>query len=323
MGKYKISNEVSEDERICAPDGHIITNRAQIEFINLMEDYHSGDPQRTSYALEMMCENMRGYIRTKVAKQFSTYINEIDDLLQEGMMGFISELRKDRYDPYRTAPTTYFDKSIGHAIRDFITRQVTKTTSYYHSTSKKINEAVQYLEDCGADVDDISIANITGLPLATIHQCMFYKQNTNMASLEAPAPIAGDGQPQTLKDIIQDPVNNNPEGIFFEQERDRILYEAISQIDDRDKEIVLMYFGLDCEKVDIKSIAKNMKCSVDEVRETLNRSYRKLANNKELAGIYGRKPGFDPKQPFEIAEIPDMSVYDDVFSEDTDQLVFV
>ena len=307
MEQYKISNVVSEEEYVVSPDGKVITNKAQIEFIKLMGEYQSGDAETQAKALEAMCDNMKFYVKRVVNTRFASFKDEADDLQQEGMMGFVEELKKGKYDPYRSAPTTYFDQAIGHSIRSYITKNVSKTTPYYHSSMKKIRAAIVFLETNGQEVSEVSIAQVTDLPLSTIRQCMVYEKNLVMPSMDEPKPNSDENHPQTLRDTVPDIKGKTPESLFFEKEKSRVLHDAVNSLSEQEQEIIRLHFGLDCERMDIKSLAKKEKCSVDDIRAAVNRACSIMANNKELAGICGRKPGFNPEQPFEFDEAPDMS----------------
>ena len=100
----------------------------------------NGTEDEKKYAYEMACKDLEGFIIRIAEQKFKTYVEKdytfFDDLMQAGRQGIITSLTK--YDPEKTAPTTYFYYPIKHEMVE----QVNKMKHATRSTKSLLNTDV-------------------------------------------------------------------------------------------------------------------------------------------------------------------------------------
>ena len=254
-------------------------------FYSIMEDYHSGDETKRTYALERAMKELEGFIHLIIKRSYSTYTKKyFYDLLQEGYLGVAIGMEK--YNPDISMPSTFFYPYIKHEMQGFITRNVDKTTSHYSANIKKINKAIQELEEKGIRYTNVDIAMQTGMTIETVDQSMAIRKYRDEVHIDACPPNVIDAE-------MEENRYKTPEEEYIEEETVNTIYRAMQMHLTRDEITVLCYhFGLNDENgnpTKVKSegdIAKKMGVPKDKVKRLLNRAIRKLRQS-ELAQIFG------------------------------------
>lgn len=102
------------------------------ELENLVKEHQAGNKEAT----QELVEKMRHYVYSLFHKHYGSYLNEIEDMVQEGFVGLMKALKK--YDPDKGALTTFAKPYIIHEMQGYFATEILKTTSYYASMTKKV-----------------------------------------------------------------------------------------------------------------------------------------------------------------------------------------
>ena len=256
--------------------GSAVRNR----FYLIMEDYHSGDDLRKQNALERAMKELEGFIHLIIKRSYSTYTKKyFYDLLQEGYLGVAIGMEK--YNPDMSMPSTFFYPYIKHEMQGFITRNVDKTTSHYSANIKKINKAIQELEEKGVRYTNVDIALQTGMTIETVDQSMAIRKYRDEVHIDACPPNVIDSEMEENRHIT-------PEQEYMERETVDTIYRTIRTLLTEDEiQVLTLHFGLwDTDTVSEGEIARQMSIPKDKVKRLLNRAIRKLRQS-ELANVFG------------------------------------
>lgn len=256
--------------------GFAVHNR----FYKIMEDYHSGDTKKREDALARAMKELEGFIHLIIKRSYSTYTKKyFYDLLQEGYLGVAIGMEK--YNPDMSMPSTFFYPYIKHEMQGFITRNVDKTTSHYSSNIKKINKAIQELENKGIRYTNVDIALQTGMTIETVDQSMAIRKYRDEVHIDACPPNVIDSE-------LEESRHKTPEEEYMEGETVSTIYRTMNTLLSEDEiKVLQLHFGLnDTQTVSEGEIARRMSIPKDKVKRLLNRAIRKLRQS-ELANVFG------------------------------------
>lgn len=276
-------------------------------FYSIMEDYHSDNERKKQYALERAMREMEGFIHLIIKRSYSTYTKKyFYDLLQEGYLGVAIGMKK--YDPDISMPSTFFFPYIKHEMQSFITRNVDKTTSHYSSNIKKINKAIEVLEEKGIQYTNVDIAIQTGMTIETVDQSLTIRNCRDEVHIDACPPNVIDAE-------LENSRIKTPEQELVESEEKEIVYKAVNELLTEEEIKVLEYhFGLnDVQVISEGEISKKMQIPKDKVKRILNRAIRKLRQS-ELADLYNDSVRKQDKflQEVEVSFIPREATENDI-----------
>lgn len=281
-------------------------------FYSIMEDYHSGDEAKRQYALERAMREMEGFIHLIIKRSYSTYTKKyFYDLLQEGYLGVAIGMNK--YNPDISMPSTFFFPYIKHEMQGFITRNVDKTTSHYSSNIKKINKAIEMLEEKGIQYTNVDIAIQTGMTIETVDQSLAIRNCRDEVHIDACPPNVIDAE-------LENSRAKTPEQEYMEEEEKRTIYRTMNTLLTEDEILILQYhFGLENAKgenteiISEGEIAKKLKMPKDKVKRILNRAIRKLRQS-ELSNIYNDSVKQEEKflEEVQVATIPREATKQDI-----------
>ncbi|HBF2078735.1 TPA: FliA/WhiG family RNA polymerase sigma factor [Clostridioides difficile] len=201
---------------------------------------------------------------------------EYQDLVNSGVIGLIDAINK--FDAEKGAKfSSYSYIKIKSAILDEIRNQspiskhnLTKVNKYNRVVeklqSKLLREPTSYeiakeLKVSEKELHDIE-SNIDMLNIVSLNYVIF--EDTN----------------ETVQDVISDREEEAPENIIEEEEKLEILSKAISNLNEREKLILSLYYY---EDLNLKEIGKMLGVSESRVSQLHRKSIRNLRNKiKEL-----------------------------------------
>lgn len=266
-------DEQSSTENAIDPASHI-SQTPRIRFIEIMEKYHNGTEEERQEAICKAINELHGLIFAIIKRSYHTYMSEhYDDMEQEGKIGVIKGLQK--YDPQISMPSTWFYPYIQHEIQNFIDVNVIRTTAHYSANLRKIDKAIQRLEDLGIEYTNVELSIQTGLTLETVNQAMAIRNCRNEVYYDA-CPEA------VLNDVAISAENTSPEDIVIAKETGTMMYDALNNSLSADERAVIMLsFGLgDAGKpMSNKNIANVLHMPIDKVKRLHMTAMRKLRNS--------------------------------------------
>lgn len=97
-----------------------------------------------------LVEQYSNYVYMLICEKYPTFIHEIAELYQSGIVGLISGYQN--YDPNKGKVTTFCTPFIIHEINEQIRFIMKEKSEYFYSLRKEIEEVVRKLEAAGENV---------------------------------------------------------------------------------------------------------------------------------------------------------------------------
>ena len=266
-------DKLRSTENVTDPTSH--TSQApRMRFIEIMEKYHNGTEEERQEAMCKAINELHGLIFAIIKRSYPTYMSEYyDDMEQEGKIGIIRGLKK--YDPQISMPSTWFYPYIKHEIQGFIDENVIRTTAHYSANLRKIDKAIQRLEDLGVEYTNVELSIQTGLTLETVNQAMAIRNCRNEVYYDA-CPDA------VLNDVAVSAENTSPEDILVAKETESMLFDALNNsLSPDERAVIVLSFGLgeSNKPMSNKNIANTLHMPIDKVKKLHMTAMRKLRNS--------------------------------------------
>lgn len=239
--------------------------------------------QGNQNALSALIDKNQGLVRSRASYFYKSHGNdlELEDLVQSGMLGIIRAAEKfDNSLGYKF--TTYAYKWIDKAIRKAINKEghtiripagkylkLNKLKQILKSNPEATeNEIYDILEKEGIDkkqADDLFLINRNQVNSTSL--------NINLDS--------EDSQGDELMDMVGDDAMAVDDQIL-EKDMEHSLLSAISQLTEREKQIIIYRYGLDHKKPKtLEEIGKLYNLSRERIRQIENQALEKLKEYSE------------------------------------------
>ena len=278
----KVSSAASEDPaalgkndtmKVYMQDIGKISLVTKEEEIELAADIHGDDPVAQERARAILIKaNLR--LVVKIAHDFKGLGLPLLDLISEGNIGLMRAVEK--FDPQKGAKfSSYAAWWIKQSMRRALANQ-SRTIRIPVQSAGKINKIksmrLKLAEELGREPTDAEIAErlefskrtVSGLRLADLRTF----------SLHDPIQQGEDGE---FQDIIPDNAAQTPERILGDMESVNRLKHLIKELDEREKKILKMRFGLDGEKPKtLEEVSQEIGRTRERVRQIQNQALQRL-----------------------------------------------
>lgn len=258
-----VFSHVTITENHCFWEG--ITMDKRIDIYEVMDYYHSDDPELQQKAVDMLIESLSGYINYVINKEFPTFTHDREALYNEAVLGILEHLKN--YDPKKSSPTLYFRYAIIHNCTIYIDDYYNESTSYYRKKIDKVLRAKEILSAGGYPCTNADIAAYCGITEKSVEDALIRHQRQAMKSSE-------------LEPLVQTR-EKNPLDILIEKETKSSLEEAIQALDEIEQKIIYLRFY---EDESYQEISKQTGISTRKVQSRLNKALRKMSKNPKLFG---------------------------------------
>ena len=209
---------------------------------------------------------------------------DFDDLVGFGAFGLFDAIEKfdpDKHVKFKTYAVTRIRGAIFDELRsiDWVPRSVRQKT-------REIDETVQHLESrLGRSATDEEVAGEMGMSLEQYNQMMLKVSGTSMLSLNDVCYTAEDNDTISIVEVIESPNSLRPDAIAEKGEMRRVIVEAINEMPEKEKKVLVLYYY---EDLTLKEIGKVLDVTESRISQlhtkAISRLRSKLTNLKK--GIF-------------------------------------
>jgi RNA polymerase primary sigma factor len=254
--------------------------------IRLPEDISEGDLERLivqgrTARERLTVSNLR--LVVSIAKRYMNRGLSFLDLIQEGNMGLMKAVEKFDYTrgyKFSTYATWWIRQAITRAIAD--QSRTIRVPVHMIETVRELNRVKrEYIQSHGAAPTLEDLSDLTGMSIDKIKKVENVSQYT--ASLERPI---GDDDEDTLGDFIEDPRSPSPTKETFRMFLKEQLNRALEQLDDREREILKLRYGLDDDHPrTLKDVSLKFNITRERVRQIEIKAIEKLKHPSRRAEL--------------------------------------
>jgi len=202
------------------------------------------------------------YVAGKVAIGMPNNV-EFDDLVGYGVFGLLDAI--DKYDPdknvkFKTYAVTRIRGAIFDELRqiDFVPRSVRQKTREIESTISNLEAQL------GRTATDQEIANAMGMDESEYMKTMQKISGTSIISLNDLWYSGDDNDKVSIGDSIESPSSMNPDVVVVNEEIRRVIIEAINDLPDKEKKILVLYYY---EDLTLKEIGRVLQVTESRVSQ--------------------------------------------------------
>ncbi len=203
---------------------------------------------------------------------------EFDDLVGFGQFGLLDAINK--FDPEKGVKfKTYAVTRIRGAIFDEL-RQLDWVPRSVRQKSREIEDTIVRLEsNLGRPASDAEVANAMGITENEFQQTVMKVSGTSVLSLNDVWYSGDDSDRVSIGDSIEAPSSLNPDVIVEREEIRRIIIEAINELPEKEKMVLILYYHEDLTFKEIGQVLEVSESRISQLHTKANLRLRaKLTN---------------------------------------------
>ncbi len=217
---------------------------------------------------------------SKIAKNYSNKM-PLMDLIQEGNIGLIKAIAKFDYRlGYKFS--TYAAYWVKYYMQRAVSEQSTSITIPCHLmvVANKIKNQIKRFE-----------AQLSRKPtLSELSQILHLQEDKiiNVINITR-TPISihtkvtnGEDEEETIEYYLEDKNSLTPEEIYFEKQKSEAIAQALTKLNDRQRQIVTNYYGINCPEITLADLGREMGISRERARQLLQQSLTRLQEEESI-----------------------------------------
>lgn len=217
------------------------------------------------------------YVAGKVAASMPNTV-EFEDLVGFGVFGLLDAIEKfdpDKNVKFKTYAVTRIRGAIFDELRsiDWVPRSVRQKT-------KEIEDAVVSLEaKLGRPASDQEIASSLGVSEDDFMKTMLKISSTSVLSLNDVWYSGDDADKISIGESIESPSSMNPDATVEREEVKRVIVQAISELPEKEKKVLVLYYYEDLTLKEIGQVLDVTESRVSQLHtKAILRLRAKLTN---------------------------------------------
>jgi RNA polymerase primary sigma factor len=227
----------------------------------------------------MVNSNLR--LVVSIAKHYQGQQVPLVDLIQEGMLGLIRAVEKfdwRRRLKFSTYATPWVRQSIERGIA-YKARTI-RVPVHVLQRERKIGRATTGLAaELGREPSDEELAAAADLSLQHVQEVRAAARA--VTSLDR---AVGDDEDTTLAELFPSEAAEPAEEVDT-SEREELLHRAVSELPDRERQILCLRYGLTGESQSVEQVVRRLGVSRAEVRDLEQDALERLASRREMEAI--------------------------------------
>ena len=223
------------------------------------------------------------YVAGKVAIGMPHNV-EFDDLVGFGVFGLFDAIEKfdpDKHVKFKTYAVTRIRGAIFDELRsiDWVPRSV-------RQKAREIEDTIHHLEaSLGRSASDEEIAKELNMNMDEFQKVMLKVSGTSMLSLNDVWYNNDENDKISIVDSIESPSSMNPDTIVEKEEIKRVIVEAINELPDKEKKVLVLYYYEDLTLKEIGQVLEVTESRISQLHtKAIMRLRAKLTNIKK--GIF-------------------------------------
>ncbi|MBF9016174.1 MULTISPECIES: RNA polymerase sigma factor WhiG [unclassified Oceanispirochaeta] len=197
---------------------------------------------------------------------------DFDDLVGFGVFGLFDAIEKfdpEKHVKFKTYAVTRIRGAIFDELRsiDWVPRSVRQKT-------REIEDTIQSLEaSLGRSASDDEIAKAMNMSRAQYNQVVLKVRGTSILSLNDVWFTGDDSDKVSIQDSIESPISLQPDSIAEKDEIRRVIVQAINELPDKEKKVLVLYYY---EDLTLKEIGKVLEVTESRISQLHTKAIMRL-----------------------------------------------
>ena len=242
------------------------------EEVELAQRIRNGDQR----ALDKLTRaNLRFVV--SVAKQYQNQGLSLPDLINEGNLGLIKAAQKfdeTRGFKFISYAVWWIRQSILQALAEQ-SRIVRLPLNQVGSLNKISKELSKFEQENQRRPSAEELANRLDIPVEKISSTI----SVSGRSISVDAPFA-EGEDNCMLDVLTNDDSPMADSSLNQESLSKEVDRALSQLHDREREILKMFFGIGCQEMTLEEIGDKFDLTRERVRQIKEKAIRKLKGQK-------------------------------------------
>lgn len=211
------------------------------------------------------------YVAGKIAIGMPQNV-DFDDLVGYGVFGLLDAINK--FDPDKDIKfKTYAVTRIRGAIYDEL-RSIDWVPRSIRQKAKELERVIGSLENrLGRAATDAEIAGEMGFSLKDFHTLVLKLSGASMLSLSDVWYIGDESDQVSVMETIESPKSLNPDVIVEREEIKKIIVKAISELPDKEKKVLILYYY---EDLTLKEIGEVLQVTESRISQLHTKAIMRL-----------------------------------------------
>lgn len=246
----------------------LVAGKSEEELWHLYRKTH--DPRVRDFFVRQYAPLVK-YVAGKVAIGMPNNV-EFDDLVGFGVFGLFDAIEK--FDPgkhvkFKTYAVTRIRGAIFDELRsiDWVPRSVRQKTREVEDTIRRLETTL------GRSANDDEIARALCMDLKDFQNLMLKISGTTILSLNDVWYTGEDNDRMSIVESIESPSSLNPDTIVEKEEVKRVIIEAINELPEKEKKVLILYYY---EDLTLKEIGEVLEVTESRISQLHTKAIMRL-----------------------------------------------